>query len=96
MVSHTLRVWKKTHTTPLSTHTCPALPPHTPLLYLPHTRPAPPCPPPPPTPPRYLKEEVSNDPEMAEMCREEMAELQAALSQMEASLKVFLLPKVGR
>ena len=73
---------------------CPP-PPHTTSLPPPHT-PCPPLPPPPPTPPRYLKEEVSNDPEMAEMCREEMAELQAALSQMEASLKVFLLPKVGR
>lgn len=40
----------------------------------------------------YLKE-VSSDPEMAELVREEIAELQTQLVQLETKLKMLLLPK---
>jgi peptide chain release factor 1 len=42
---------------------------------------------------RYLKEEASSDPDMAEFAREEIAELEARIADLEARLKLLLLPK---
>lgn len=42
---------------------------------------------------KYLKEEVGNDPEMAEFAREEIKELQASLDKLQQQLKLLLLPK---
>uniref|UniRef100_A0A383V435 Prokaryotic-type class I peptide chain release factors domain-containing protein n=2 Tax=Tetradesmus obliquus TaxID=3088 RepID=A0A383V435_TETOB len=41
----------------------------------------------------YLKEEAASDPDMAEFAREEIAELEGQVSQLETELKLLLLPK---
>jgi peptide chain release factor 1 len=42
---------------------------------------------------RYLKEEASSDPDMAEFAREEIAELQGQIADLEVQLKLLLLPR---
>ncbi|KAI8468091.1 MAG: peptide chain release factor [Monoraphidium minutum] len=42
---------------------------------------------------RYLKEEASSDPDLAEFAREEISELQAQISDLEAQIKLLLLPR---
>lgn len=42
---------------------------------------------------RYLKEEAADDPDMVEFAREEIAELQEQVRDLEAKLKLLLLPK---
>eukprot|EP00882_Tetradesmus_deserticola_P011386 GHRQ01012046.1.p1 GENE.GHRQ01012046.1~~GHRQ01012046.1.p1 ORF type:complete len:438 (+),score=244.01 GHRQ01012046.1:333-1646(+) len=41
----------------------------------------------------YLKGEAASDPDMAEFAREEIAELEGQISQLETQLKLLLLPK---
>ncbi|KAG2434184.1 hypothetical protein HXX76_007910 [Chlamydomonas incerta] len=42
---------------------------------------------------KYLKEEASSDPEMAEFAREEIAELEASLTKLQDALRLQLVPK---
>ena len=42
---------------------------------------------------KYLKEEVGNDPEMAEFAKEEISELAASLARLYDKLKLMLLPR---
>lgn len=42
---------------------------------------------------KYLKEEASSDPEMAEFAREEIAELEASLTKLQDALRLQLVPR---
>lgn len=42
---------------------------------------------------RYLKDEAASDPDMMEFAREEIAELEKTLVDLETRLKLLLLPK---
>lgn len=42
---------------------------------------------------RYLKDEAASDPDLAEFAREEIAELEATIADLEGRLKLLLLPK---